>query len=79
MKVLLLVIQIIPALISVIKALEEALPKAGLGGEKLATIRQIIEATYEGASEIWPTLEKVIDAIVALFNKTGVFSTGKTE
>lgn len=73
MKILLLVVQLIPALISLIKAIEDALPAAGLGAEKLAAVRKIIEATYEGAAEIWPTLEKVISAIVSMFNAVGIF------
>ena len=75
MKVLLLVAQIVPALIGLIKSIEEALPEAGFGKDKLAAVRKIIEATFEGASEIWPTLEKVISVLVALFNKTGVFKS----
>lgn len=75
MKVLLLVIQIIPALIQLIKGIEDVLPNAGLGADKLKAVREIIEAAYEGASEIWPVLEKVISVLVALFNKTGVFKS----
>ncbi len=74
MKVLLLVVQLVPALIQLIKAIEEALPKSGQGAEKLTAARQIIEAAYEGANEIWPTIEKVISVIVGMFNSTGVFT-----
>jgi hypothetical protein len=74
MQTLLLVVQLIPALISLIKAIEEALPIAGIGAEKLAAIRAIIEATYDGAKAIWPTIETVIGIIVGLFNKTGIFA-----
>lgn len=73
MQVLLLIVQLIPALISLIKAIEEALPAAGLGAEKLAAVRKIIEAAFEGAKEAWPIIEKVIGILVSLFNSTGVF------
>lgn len=73
MKVLLLVAQIVPALIGLIKSIEEALPEAGFGKDKLEAVRKIIESTYEGAAEIWPTLEKVISAIVTMFNAVGIF------
>lgn len=76
MKVLLLVIQMVPALIELIKALENALPIAGIGGEKLAAVRKIIEATFDGAQEIWPVVEKVISVLVDLFNATGIFKKG---
>ena len=73
MQVLLLIAKLIPALIALIKAIEEALPMAGMGSEKLAAVRKIIEAAFEGASEAWPIIEKVISIIVGLFNQTGIF------
>jgi len=76
MKYFLIVLQIIPALIAVIKAIEEAIPGTGKGEQKLAAIRQIIESAYEEGNEVWPTLKKIIDVIVATFNSTGVFTKG---
>lgn len=75
MKVLLMVVQMIPALITLIKEIENALPKVGLGSEKLAAVRKIIEVAFEGASEVWPTIEKVIAILVSLFNSAGIFTT----
>lgn len=77
MKVFLIIVQIIPALIALAKAIEEALPQSGIGAEKLAAFRKIFEAAFEGAKEIWPVVEKVIAIIIELFNATGVFK--KTE
>jgi len=77
MQVLLLIAQLIPALIAMIKAIEEALPIAGMGSEKLAAVRQIIETAFEGAKETWPVIEKVIGILVTLFNSTGVFGKSK--
>lgn len=73
MKIFLLVVQMIPALITLVKELEAALPKAGVGAEKLSAVRQIVEAAFEGALEVWPVVEKVVGALVGLFNATGVF------
>jgi hypothetical protein len=73
MQTVLIILQLIPALIKVIQAVEEALPQAGIGSEKLAAIRQMLEVTYAGVKEVWPILEKVIAILVDLFNKTGVF------
>jgi hypothetical protein len=75
MKTLLFIVQLIPALIELIKAIEAAIPASGQGREKLEAIRKIIEATYDGAKEMWPMIEKTIEAIVGLFNKTGIFTT----
>jgi len=67
------VLQLIPALIDVLKAIELAIPGQGKGELKLIAVREIIEASHEKASILWPTIEKVIAVLVATFNKTGVF------
>jgi hypothetical protein len=71
---------LIPTIISIIKSIEEALPQAGLGAEKLAIIRQIFEEAYKSVAEampdmekVWAVVKKVIDLFVGLFNKTGAF------
>jgi len=73
MKVFLMVMQIIPALIAAMRAIEEAIPGQGKGEEKLTAIREIVEVSHEEAGVIWPILEKVIARLVAVFNRTGVF------
>ena len=75
MKIFLLVIQLIPALINLIKAMEEAIPEAGFGPRKLQAVREILQASYDGITEIWPMVEKIIGIFVELFNKTGKFKT----
>ena len=74
MKTLLLVIQLIPVLINLIKAIEEAIPEAGWGAEKLKAVKEILQTSYDGIAEIWPIIEKIIAIVVSLFNKTGKFS-----
>jgi len=73
MKTFLLVVQLIPAIIALVKQIEEVIPQSGQGAAKVTAIRQILEASYDGFQEIWPSLEKVIASIVNLFNITGVF------
>ena len=73
MQVFLQIVALIPALIQLIKEIEAVFPQSGQGAAKLTAIRQIIEATYSGLAEIWPVLEKVVAALVGLFNSTGVF------
>jgi len=68
------ILQIIPALIAAMKAIEEAIPGQGQGEQKLAAIRGIIEVSHEKAVTLWPALEKVIGVLVGAFNKTGVFA-----
>lgn len=69
-----LVLQLIPALIAAVKAIEEAIPGQGKGEAKVAAVRQIIAAATDQAAAIWPVLEKVISILVATFNASGVFN-----
>jgi len=75
MDKILKVLQLIPALVAVLKVVEnEIWPEgSGKGKEKLEAVKEILTATYEGVSEIWPMLEKVISVVVAALNKSGVF------
>lgn len=73
MKTLLFIVQLIPALIEIIKAVESLLPEGGKGSEKLDLVRSILVRTYEGVTEYMPTIENVIAVIVEFANKTGVF------
>lgn len=69
-----LVLGLLPALITAIKAIEDAIPGAGQGEQKLSAIRQIIESVDESSREIWPMLQKVVSILVSTFNATGVFA-----
>jgi len=77
MQVFLQIVQLIPALIQLIKEIEAVIPTSGQGEAKLTAVRQILEAAYEGISELWPVIEKVVAILVGLFNSAGVF--GKSE
>ena len=69
-------LQLLPAIITAIRAIEEAIPGKGLGEQKLAAIREILEAASGQVALFWPLIEKAISVLVGLFNKTGVFSKG---
>ncbi len=75
MQNLVIILQLIPALIAAMRAIEEAIPGTGKGEEKLAAIRGILEAVDSGASKYWPQIQSVIGVLVGLFNKTGAFKT----
>jgi hypothetical protein len=77
MQNVLVILQLIPAIITVIKALEESIPGQGQGEAKLAAVRQILESIDAVSKAVWPSLQKVIEILVATFNATGVFK--KTE
>jgi hypothetical protein len=75
-----LVVSVLPTLIEAIKAVEAMVGQSGHGSEKLELVRKMLEAAYSTSNDVgvsldsmWPALQKVITAIVALYNKTGVF------
>lgn len=69
-----LVLALLPAVIQAVKGIEEALPYDGLGQEKLALVRQALEAVVDGVDEYWDVIEKLINVVVSLFNATGLFA-----
>ena len=73
MKTFLLIVQLIPAVIALLKEIESVIPQSGQGTAKLEAVREILEVTVDGFKEIWPALEKVIASLITLFNTTGVF------
>ena len=75
-----MIVSLMPILISAIKAAEAAIPESGKGREKLVIVRGTIEAAYVFAfdtemafDEVWPSIKKAVDAIVAAFNAAKVF------
>lgn len=68
------ILNLLPALIVAMKAIEEAIPGQGKGEDKLAAIRAILEATNAQIGALWPTIQTVIGVLVSLFNKTGTFT-----
>ena len=68
------ILQLLPAIITAIKAIEEAIPGKGQGEMKLAAIREILESVSGQVSSLWPYIEKAISVLVSLFNKTGTFT-----
>ena len=69
-----ILLQLLPAIITAIKAIEDAIPGKGQGEAKLAAIREILESVSGQVSTLWPFIEKAISVLVSLFNKTGTFT-----
>lgn len=65
------VLRLLPLIIEAIKAIESAVPDGGKGEEKLAALRSILEAADSAIAQLWPTIEKIVGTLVALFNKVG--------
>ena len=70
MNVLMTIINLIPALIAAIKAIEAAVPGTGKGEEKLIAVRGILESIDGSYSSLWPKIQPIVNVLVNLFNKT---------
>jgi len=68
-----MILNLVPAIITAMKALEEAIPVPGQGDQKSAAIRAILEATNDKIDVYWPLIQKTINVLAGLFNKTGVW------
>lgn len=73
MNTVITILNLIPAIIAALKAIEEAIPGNGQGEQKLAAVRQVLEIADGSLAKLWPQLQQVISVLVNLFNTTGVF------
>ncbi len=80
LSVVKMILTMLPAIIEAIKAIEAALPAGGQGAAKLDAIRGVLQSAYGVASDaterfeaVWPAISGTVSALVALFNKAGVF------
>ena len=73
MNTIITIFNLIPAIISALKAIEEAIPGEGKGEAKLAAVRGMLEVVDSGIGKLWPQISGVVTVLVKLFNETGVF------
>ena len=71
MDKLILIFKLLPAIITAIQAIEEAIPGKGEGEKKLEAVRQMLIAVDGGLGSLWPQIAGVVSTLVALFNQTG--------
>lgn len=63
-------LQIIPAIITAIKAVESAVPGSGKGKEKLDAIIAVATAANDTLNQSVPQLTNIVGILVKLFNLT---------
>ena len=66
-------IQMILAVIEIVKLVEKLIPESGQGANKLTLVRQLAEQAIGNVTDIWPQMEAVIAAFVKLANLAGTF------
>lgn len=82
LQIVKLILSMLPAIIEAVKAIEAALPAGGQGAAKLDAIKGVLQSAYGVANDataqfeaVWPAISGTVSALVALFNKAGVFKT----
>ena len=73
----LMIVQLIPAIIEIVQAVEKMLPAGGAGAEKLKMVKDMLFAAYSGLENAWPSIEKIIGIIVDFANRLGAFRKGE--
>lgn len=73
MKTLVMILQILPALIEAVKAVEGAWPEGGEGKRKLGLILGVLDDVPDDLSSLIPVVEKTVARIVQFFNALKVF------
>jgi len=75
-----LILALLPQIIQTIRELENLLPNAGEGANKLQLFLDLFRAVYDAVDDVKPSfdairplLERVVGAIVAAFNRLGIF------
>lgn len=71
MDKVILILKLLPTIIAIMRAIEEAIPGQGAGEAKLAAVREILELGESKVNEFWPEVSKVIGILVTTFNKVG--------
>ncbi len=64
------ILKLLPAIVGSVKAIEEAVPIAGKGPEKLSLITGILQLVSDEVAGMLPIVEKVVGLVVAFMNKT---------
>lgn len=80
LTILKLMFQLLPMIADAVKAIEAMFPSGGAGADKLAVLRSTLESAYKvggdlqmSFEQVWSAAKPMVDAVVALYNKTGEF------
>lgn len=65
------ILQLLPAILAAVRAVEEAVPLSGKGKEKLDMVIESITAANESLSSVVPQITRIVAAAVRLYNATG--------
>lgn len=74
------VLDLLPAIIAAVTAIEQALPDGGKGEAKLELVRATLQSAYDTAEDkfgsfeaLWKTVQPIVSAVVSFANAAGIF------
>lgn len=73
LQTIIMALSLIPSVIKAIQSLETLFPMSGAGKDKSDAVLAIVAAAGEGAQEMIPIVQKIINVLVPLCNKLGIF------
>lgn len=77
MNRVIVVMQMLPAIVTAIKLIEEAIPGEGQGEKKLAAVREMLTVVDSSIKDLMLQIVSVISVLVNLFNDADVFKKYK--
>lgn len=84
MSFFLMLMQLIPSIIKIVREIEAAIPAKGKGAEKLDLVLNTVNAAAEGATDVAKAVgsrdlngavTKIVNATVSTMNATGAFKS----
>lgn len=78
MQTLLQILNLLPAIITTVRAVETALPAPSAGNAKLNMVLGLLQTTGEVADGLLPEIAKAVGVIVTAFNAAGIFQSAPT-
>jgi len=67
------VLLLLPTIVELVKQLEKEFPQSGLGPMKFELIKEVLINVNEISNEYLPIIEKMVNVVVEVFNKFGIF------
>lgn len=68
-----LILQLVPIILELVKAIEAQIPEGGQGKAKLDFIQTVLTQAYPQIVDIWGMVEKIVSSAVTLYNATRSF------
>lgn len=80
LEIISFILAISPKIMEIVTAVEKMFPEGGQGAAKLELVKNMLQSVFDGLGsfkvtfeEMWPTIQKMVAAIVSFANTVGLF------